>query len=324
MLQICYNNQLRLSRQFEQETLPHAILIQGVEGTGKKVLADWLINLLLCQMPVSSPSQNDGMTSISHACGQCKTCLLASSNSYPDHMLLASDDKSLGVDDIRRSNVFLQKTAHIGQSKSILIPEAQMMTPAAANALLKTLEEPCANSYIVLLTNDLDALLPTVISRCSVYTIRPHVGQALLSQIDGTANDASAAFINVSQLAELTDESTFQAFEKFQQNYVNFLYSAEKESELLAQLDNNKHGIRWLEKITCNLIRQTYQDFNIQQAKLVNGKNEAPQVNIGLQELNDIYQAIITCNKLIKSYTQTNRQFVCEQLIMTIYKIVRP
>jgi DNA polymerase-3 subunit delta' len=324
MLKICQENQLRLSQQFEQGKLPHAVLIQGLEGSGKQDLANWLINLILCQRPVSSPVEPDSHNNISHACGQCKTCLLANNHNYPDHMLLASNDKSLGVDDIRRSNMFLQKTAHIGKSKTILIPQAQMMTVAAANALLKTLEEPCANSYIVLLANDLDTLLPTVISRCSLYNIKPQVGQALLAQINSSVDHCNTAYINTSQLAELTDKDTLQAFELFNQSYLNFIYLGKEEGELLNQLVNNKHGVRWLEKITCNLIRKKYQGRNFQEDKKAPGYSSYDHININPQMLNDIYQAIISCNKLIKSYSQTNRQFVCEQLIMTIYKIVKP
>jgi DNA polymerase-3 subunit delta' len=117
MLKICQENQLRLSQQFEQGKLPHAVLIQGLEGSGKQELANWLINLILCQRPVSSPIELGSHNNISYACGQCKTCLLANSHNYPDHMLLASNDKSLGVDDIRRSNMFLQKNSSYWQVK---------------------------------------------------------------------------------------------------------------------------------------------------------------------------------------------------------------
>ncbi len=324
MLKICQENQLRLSQQFEQGKLPHAILIQGLEGSGKQVLANWLINLMICQRPVSSPIEPNSNNNISYACGQCKTCLLAQSNNYPDHMLLVSNDKSLGVEDIRLSNMFLQKTAHIGQSKTILIPQAQMMTVAAANALLKTLEEPSANSYIVLLVDDLESLLPTVISRCSLYNIKSQVGPALLAQINSSVDNANTAYINTSQLAELTDKDTLVAFDRFNQSYLNFLYQGKEETELLKLLVNNTNGVRWLEKITCNLIRQTYHGANLQEGKKSTEFNTNNHANISSQELNDIYQAIISCNKLIKSYSQTNRQFVCEQLIMTIYKIIKP
>lgn len=331
MLPICREKQRQLSQQYQQGTLAHAILIQGIEGCGKDALAQWLIELLICQKPllISNTSEPD---TISRACGQCKACLLRKSGSYPDHLLLNSENKTLGVDDIRRGNAFLEKTAHLGNAKTIFIPQAQIMTVAAANALLKTLEEPSANSYIVLITDDLDNLLPTIISRCAVYVIRPMVGTALLAQLKSSShndtqlsNDPSLskslsdnAFVNLSQLAELTDNVIAQEFKDFNQCFLDYLYSGQSESKVLSQLVDNKHGLRWLEKIICNLMREYYLVKAAEQATSVGNR----QISVPI--LNQIYQAIITRNKLIKSYTQANRQFVVEQLLMTINDIVRP
>ncbi|WP_019027893.1 hypothetical protein [Colwellia piezophila] len=344
MLNICQETQVLLSRQFQQKTLAHAILLQGIEGTGKPALAKWLIELLICKYPISFISDLPDHAEISQACNQCKSCLLRKSGSYPDHLLLSSDNKTLGVDDIRRGNSFLEKTAHLGQIKTILIPQAQTMTVAAANALLKTLEEPSQNSFIVLLSEDLDSLLPTIVSRCAIYTIRPVVGEALLLKLKSSGfsehslpqNRAAmprkldSSFVNLSQLAELTDAATFQAFEEFNQRYLDYLTTGQSEPQLLIQLIENKHGLRWLEKITCNLVRQHYLTNGPDSSNSLAthqdglGKNEISELVISPEVLNQIYQAIISSNKLIKSFTQANRQFVAEQLLMTINTIVRP
>jgi len=342
MLPICREKQLQLSKQYQQNTLAHAIIFQGVTGSGKEALGQWLIELLICLEPKLSSNNTHDEAAITIACGQCKTCLLRKSGSYPDHLLLASENKTLGVDDVRRGNSFLEKTAHLGRVKTILIPQAQIMTVAAANALLKTLEEPSANSYIVLLTDELDALLPTIVSRCAVYAIRPLVGQALIAQLkmqgnrvllgdegNKVVNDNS--FVNLSQLAELTDEQTFQQYEEFNHCYRDYLSSGQSESKLLSLLVENKHGIRWLEKITCNLVRKQYLEHSPKtdstvlaaQKIEVSGSIES-DLELSAQVLNTIYQAIINSNKLIKSYTQANRQFVAEQLLMMINDIVRP
>jgi len=344
MLPICREKQVQLSRQYQQGTLAHAILIQGIEGSGKDALATWLIELLICQQPLSTINAPD-VDIISQACGQCKSCLLRKSTTYPDYLLLRSDNKTLGVDDIRRGNTFLEKTAHLGKTKTILIPQAQVMTVAAANALLKTLEEPTANSYIVLVTDDIDSLLPTIISRCSVYNIRPMVGAGLLAQLkvstlddSVTANDSSFNiglidndFVNLSQLAELTDKAIYQEFQTFSKNFLDYLYHGQNESILLSQLIENAHGLRWLEKITCNLVRKYYlkkgsdlgSPLTLSQGETVN-ENMTSGKDISVHVLNQVYLAIINSNKLIKSYIQANRQLVSEQLLMTINTIVRP
>jgi len=329
MLPVCREKQMLLSQQYQDKTLAHAIILQGISGAGKGALAKWLIELLICQQPSTTKHPVDEY-SIMQACGQCKACLLKVSASYPDHLLLTSENKTLGVDDIRRGNAFLEKTAHLGQLKTILIPQAQLMTTAAANALLKTLEEPSANSFIVLNTDDIDSLLPTIVSRCAVYAIRPMVGDSLLEQLhtvsttQGLLSSAARnqsnnnAFVNLSQLAELTDEVVSQQFEAFNQYFLDYLVHGQGESKLLGQLIDNIHSLRWLEKITCNLIRQFYLSNDADKAIF------AVHQQVSVQVLNQIYQAIISSNKLIKSYTQTNRQFVGEQLLMTINNIVRP
>jgi len=349
MLPISREKQVQLSRQYQQKTLPHAIIIQGVEGAGKDALAKWLIDLLLCQHPILSAKDSSAETAINHACGQCKSCLLRKGDTYPDHLHLTSENKTLGVDDIRRGNAFLEKTAHLGQVKTILIPQAEIMTVAAANALLKTLEEPSPNSFIVLLAGELDSLLPTIVSRCAIYAIRPMVGEALRKQLNTERLSESllskdvnfdtvlnnSAFINLSQLPELTDEAIFEQFQGFTKCYLSYLTQGKTESELLGLLTNNKHGLRWLEKITCNLTRKHYltKKPKVGESSIVNqgdyqlnngNTDNVTQLELPIQVLNAIYQAIINSNKLIKSYTQANRQFVVEQLLMTITKIVRP
>ena len=331
MLQICREKQVQLSRQYQQNTLAHAIIIQGIEGAGQAALAKWLIELLICQNPrtITHPHESE---SISEACGQCKTCLLKKTGNYPDHLSLNTDNKTLGVDDIRRGNAFLEKTAQLGAVKTIEIPQAQIMTIAAANALLKTLEEPTENSYIVLITDDLDSLLPTIVSRCALYVIRPVIGETLLAQLNvsnsgdtqGTNNLMGSdkvndnVYINLTQLPELTDKAIYQEFQEFNRSFLDYLYHGQSENEILSQMVDSKHSLRWLEKITCNLLREYYLDST------TGGPTLLASHQISDQVLNQVYQAIIASNKLIKSYLQANRQFVVEQLLMTINDIVRP
>ena len=214
--------QLILSQQFDNNNLPHAILINGVTGAGKLELAQWLLHLLSCKQPQTIHNSKE---KILQSCGHCKSCLLVKSNTYPDHLNLIAEKSSLGVEEIRHANSFLQKTAYLGQYKTVLIENAPSMTTAAANALLKTLEEPSANSVILLLTNDIEILLPTIVSRCRVLNIRPEVGEALLqnmsTQVFALESDTalnkelSKNFVNLTQLPELTDKITNDAFQSF-------------------------------------------------------------------------------------------------------------
>ncbi len=309
-------HQQLLSQQFSQHILPHGILITGVKGSGKLQLAQWLIKLLACQKPVQI--QGEPL----HACGQCKTCLLERSDTLPDHLNLIAQKTSLGVDEIRYANSFLQKTAQLGIYKTMIIDHSELMTTAAANALLKTLEEPTDNSIIVLLTDDVDRLLPTIVSRTRMLSIRPVVGKALmekLAEIAGASLESNfkgsqhANFVNLTQLPELTDQTVNEEFQHFKQTYLDFLYHQQGEHLLLQQVLNNEHSLRWLEQITVALQRE-------QLLASIELAQKQDQINAHI--LNQLYKVIINGCKVIKSYTQANKQFVCEQLIMEISDIL--
>lgn len=315
------------SNQFTRNILPHAILINGVAGSGKLDFAQWLLQLLSCKQPQSQiPAQPqqavNQKTEILTSCGHCKSCLLLKSKTYPDHLTLVAEKNSLGVDDVRHANRFLQKTAHLGKFKTVLIEKAETMTLAAGNALLKTLEEPSDNSVIILLTNDIEMLLPTIISRCRVINIRPKVGQALLQNIseqgesidyNTTRNtELGSSFINLTQLPELTNSDINNAFQEFKACYVNYLHGQQLALELLEQLKKNEHGLRWLEQITVNLYREQF----IITTTSSNNSALPPEV------LHNLYKVIINGCKVIKSYTQANKQFVYEKLIITISDVL--
>jgi len=320
------SHQQIFSNQFSRNILPHAILISGITGSGKFELSQWLIHLLTCQRAViTSPQEN-----VLEACGQCKSCLLLKSKTYPDHLSLVAEKNSLGVDDVRHANTFLQKTAHLGKFKTVLIEHAQTMTQAAANALLKTLEEPSNYSVIILLTNDIEMILPTIVSRCRVLNIRPTVGHALLqsmptqglttalgsesrSELNSNSNsELKNNFINLTQLPELTDASINNDFQQFKTCYIDYLYGQQVEPQLLEYLLKNEHGLRWLEQITVNLYRE----------QLLTVSTPLIRDVLATELLNDLYKVIINGCKVIKSYTQANKQFVYEKLIMSISDVL--
>jgi len=321
------SHQQLLSQQYLNNTLPHAILINGAIGSGKSALAHWLVNVLLCQTLQKEfehlPSTHSDDLK---ACGRCKTCLLANKQSYPDHLTLELTGASIGIDDVRRANTFLEKTAHIGKFKSILIPNAQMMTVAAANALLKTLEEPSPNSVIILLSHDLELLLPTIISRCRLLTMKGLVGEALVNQFHQDASDSNElnTFINLSHLPELQDKTVNEAYKSFKMSFLTYLTRAnegEQSSEgFLKLVREQSHALRWLEKITVNLLREQFlPSTSVQQS---NESEQAVSSKLNAQTLNLLYKAIIEASKVLKLLPQANETFVLEKLHLSLHDIV--
>ncbi|MGA4606717.1 DNA polymerase III subunit delta' [Pseudoalteromonas maricaloris] len=149
-----------LARAQQNGRLHHAQLLSGKKGVGKSLLAAHLADALLCLHP-----QN--LT----ACGQCKPCNLNLAGNHPDRLSVVPEGKSIGVDEIREITHFLNHSAQQGGNKVALIEHAHLMTHSAANALLKTLEEPNANRYLVVTSDDDSKLPATILSRCNKVAI---------------------------------------------------------------------------------------------------------------------------------------------------------
>jgi DNA polymerase-3 subunit delta' len=135
----------------------HAYLLHGPAGIGKRALAERLMASLLCQAPVASGG-----------CGECKSCLLLRAGSHPDNYVLEPEeaDKAIKVDQVRDLVSFVVQTAQMGGRKVVLIEPVESMNINAANALLKSLEEPSGNTVLLLVSHQPSRLLPTIKSRC--------------------------------------------------------------------------------------------------------------------------------------------------------------
>ncbi|GIZ13414.1 DNA polymerase III subunit delta' [Pseudomonas sp. NCCP-436] len=135
----------------------HAYLLQGPAGIGKRILAESLMAHLLC-------SARSGLD----ACGQCKSCQLLAAGTHPDSFVLEPEeaDKPIKIDQVRELVDFVVQTAQLGGRKVVLLEPAEAMNLNAANALLKSLEEPSGDTVLLLISHQPSRLLPTIRSRC--------------------------------------------------------------------------------------------------------------------------------------------------------------
>lgn len=304
--------QQQLSQQITAGILPHALLLSGLAGTGKKPLAEWLVRVLLCQQ-----LKNNADDPVLTPCGQCKLCLLYAGKTYPDHLHLTPDGKSIGVDEVRRVSQFLEKTAQLGTNKTVIVDQAEKMTTAAANALLKTLEEPMANNTIILITSDADVLIPTIISRCRIINIRPPVGDALLAYYAIAGHDK---FSNISQLPELSDHVIAEHYQQFCDKLFLYLATGQGLSYLTGQLLENAHAFRWLEKVLANLMRTQHYWQNA--GNVTVGQHTELISRLSKNKLWQSYQRLLSSSKQLKLLSQANNQFVFEKLLIDIFTII--
>jgi DNA polymerase-3 subunit delta' len=169
-----------LHAAWRDQRWPHALLLHGPEGVGKHALAARLAHALLCDRP--------GMDW--QACGDCSSCKLLHSATHPDLMVIApeEDKQQISVDQIRESCASLALTSYRRGYKVAIIDPAHQMTAAAANSLLKTLEEPAASTSLILVTPRPGALLATLRSRCHQVAVRvpsEQIGLAWLTSKTG-------------------------------------------------------------------------------------------------------------------------------------------
>ncbi len=196
-----WNNVLERRRR---GAMPHALLLSGPAGLGKRAFAAGLAALLLCE------NGGDG------ACGRCRGCLLVAAGSHPDrvevNLELRDDGKTLRtevtVDQIRRLSQRLSMTAQFGGHQVALIDPADLMNTSAANALLKTLEEPGAGTVMLLVSDQTSRLPATIRSRCQrLDFVLPNAADAMAwlkaQGVDGAAQALDAAAGNPGLALEL-------------------------------------------------------------------------------------------------------------------------
>lgn len=147
----------RLQLQIEGERLPHALLLAGPQAVGKRTFARALTALLLCRSPQYGV-----------ACGNCKSCQLLTAQAHPDSYWLAPEEagKAVKIDQVRDLVERMVQTAQQGGRKVAVVAPAEAMNRNAANALLKTLEEPAGSALLILISDAPGRLLPTIRSRC--------------------------------------------------------------------------------------------------------------------------------------------------------------
>ncbi|GAB2548588.1 DNA polymerase III subunit delta' [Rhodanobacter koreensis] len=180
----------RLQTRRQRDALPHALLFCGPAGLGKRAFAQRFVQGLLCERPV------DG-----EACGDCRSCLLVVAGTHPDVIGLSFGLRKDGVqrseivvEQIRELSARLAMRSQFGGWQVATIDPADAMNTAAANALLKTLEEPSAQTMLILLADTPWRLPQTIRSRCQRVEFQlPATTQTLAwLQAEGV-RDAAAA-----------------------------------------------------------------------------------------------------------------------------------
>ncbi len=151
-----------LAAAYRADRLSHGLLIHEAPGTGGDWLAQWVAQLVLCHHPQRAP------------CNDCPGCHKVTTAQHPDLIVLrpVEDSKQIRIEQVRELSEELSLTAHQGAYKVAIVTPADTMNRFAANALLKTLEEPPPRTLILLVATQPSRLPATILSRCQRVRIR--------------------------------------------------------------------------------------------------------------------------------------------------------
>jgi len=246
------HKQQQLFRRIIQGKLHHALLLQGQDGIGKAEFAQELARFLLC-----ANKQDSG------ACGQCQACKLNKAGTHPDFHEIESE-KQIGVDQIREAIKKLLGRSQLSGAKVLVIYAAHTMTESSANALLKTLEEPTDNTFLLLITSKPERLLPTILSRCERLLL-PESDSATTSEWLKSQGytELDQDLIRLYGTAPLSLLSELQAEKSF--SYQQFLRGIEglgNQQSSVAELssswqEHTERVIKWLQYWLADQIKQS-------------------------------------------------------------------
>lgn len=157
----------RLAQRFQEGRFPHALMLSGPAGVGKSQLSVALASLLLCESPVADGEEG------ARACGECKQCRLLAGEGHLDARRVLPTDQSryIRIHQVRALGRFVMESPQVARRKVVVIERADQLNQSAANALLKTLEEPPADTFVLVLQREGQPVLPTIRSRCQVLRV---------------------------------------------------------------------------------------------------------------------------------------------------------
>ncbi|HVY82261.1 MAG TPA: DNA polymerase III subunit delta' [Steroidobacteraceae bacterium] len=169
-----------LRAAYATDRMPHALLIHDSPGAGGDWLAQWAASLVLCTNPAEAP------------CGRCDGCRRVAADQHPDltRVVPIEDSKQLRIEQVRDLASELALTSHQGGYKVGILSPADTLNRFAANALLKTLEEPPVRTLLILVATQPSRLPPTILSRCQRLRVRAPTRAEAIAWLEQTKGKA--------------------------------------------------------------------------------------------------------------------------------------
>lgn len=173
-----------LKRSLDSGKIAHAYIFEGIEGCGKRKTALALVKAIFCKD--------------AQGCGKCPACRKVAALQHPDLHIVEPDGAFIKIDQIRDLQRELSYRPFEASKKVCIMEASEKLNPAAANAFLKTLEEPPGNALLILLTTNSGTVLPTILSRCQRLSFSPLSSELIEEYLIETGIPAEAAKVAAS------------------------------------------------------------------------------------------------------------------------------
>ncbi len=184
----------RLLKMVMRSRVPQALLFAGPQGVGKNLAAMLLAQALSCREPENGD-----------ACGCCPACIQIQRHLYPDLLLVAAENQQIKIKQVAEIQDFISYAPLVGEHRIVIVEDAHKLNQTAANALLKTLEEPAPAALFILLSHRHHLLLATILSRClrlQFVALAPAVvGEILKLQEPGAEGSAIGTEVRLAAAA---------------------------------------------------------------------------------------------------------------------------
>lgn len=298
----------RFKLQYNQQRTPHALILTGQAGLGQRALADQMAVTVLCQH-----------TDNNEPCGQCHSCQLFLSGNHPDHSVITPEEngKAIKIDQIRQLKDKQMLTASVSAWKTAIIEPAEAMNINASNSLLKLLEEPQANTLLILISERVEQLAVTILSRCQKLPLSvPTTEQAdqwLANQVDASQDKRALALQAANggplRALSLLTESGLEEIEQIKTDFAALLAGRSNPIQLA----------------------QKWHDFDLKQAlnylqiSLQTRLSEDKKSNVrSSRDYWHIYDCINDTLRLLSSPNNVNKALLIEQFMVSVMDLPTP
>ena len=303
---------------YQQGRLPHALLLTGNRGLGKVEFAKAIAEFFLCE------------TLNKKVCGSCRSCQLFKVGNHPDFFMVTLEKKSKSIkiaQILELVNTFNQMSHHGHYQVAIIYP-AEAMNFSAANAFLKTLEEPCGQVLLILITSQPSALLSTIRSRCQRLTFTSCADEVTIHWLQKKTGDGRNETIQLLKRLYYAPLRVFQLRsinykemrDQLLQSILNIVIRYEDAVSIVVTLlkENVLFVLEVLIIIVMDILRLQLNaaDFVINldqliQLKILSSKLSCDNVLLLLQKLQEAW-------RLIKNSSSINIQLILEDLFLTL------